>query len=323
MMLGLLPAFPGLLLLSLLGPGSGSDDDGTVVLTTSGPIRGKRLQASSGTVTAFLGIPYAEPPVGALHFQKPLPHQPWSEVLETTRFGKPWQQAPFPSHPDAYMWAPKMPQSEDCLFLNIWVLHPWPPAPAPILVWIHAGEFFIGAASVELQDGRFLAATENVIVASMNYRLGVLGFLFLPPAALGNAGLWDQRLALRWLRDNAAASTSPLAWCSPKVAKKIGRALGHDLGCTDFNDTLGDVGTRIMPMSVFVPTVDGDFLTDEPPRLLEAGHRLLLLLALGGEWGLAVRMGEAGCQDSWVLSLALRGEWCLVVRMGEAGCQGY
>ncbi|XP_065272032.1 cholinesterase-like [Emys orbicularis] len=69
-MLGLLPTFPCLLLLSLPGPSSGSDDDGTVVLTTSGPIQGKRLQAGSSTVTAFLGIPYAEPPVGALRFHK-------------------------------------------------------------------------------------------------------------------------------------------------------------------------------------------------------------------------------------------------------------
>ncbi|XP_044839385.1 acetylcholinesterase-like [Mauremys mutica] len=204
-MLGLLPALPCLLLLSLMGPSSGSDDNSTVVLTTSGPIRGKRLQAGSSTVTAFLGIPYAEPPVGALRFQKPLPHQPWSQVLETTSFGNVCPQVPLPGYPEAKLFTPTMPQSEDCLFLNIWVPHPQPPDPAPILIWIYGGGFFRGAASLELYDGRFLAATENVIVASMNYRLGALGFLSLPPAAPGNAGLWDQRLALRWLRDNAAA----------------------------------------------------------------------------------------------------------------------
>ncbi|XP_034613467.1 acetylcholinesterase-like [Trachemys scripta elegans] len=332
-MLGLLPALPCLLLLSLPGFSSGSDDDGTVVLTTSGPIRGKRLPAGSSTVTAFLGIPYAEPPVGALRFQKPLPHQPWSHVLETTSFGNACHQPLLTGYPDAYMWTPKTPQSEDCLFLNVWVPHPRPPTPAPVLVWIHGGGFFVGAASLELQDGRFLAATENVIVASMNYRLGALGFLSLPPAAPGNAGLWDQRLALRWLRDNVAvfggdparlmlfgqsagaasvgfhllspgsrplftraalqsgATTSPLAWFSPEMAKEIGRALGRDLGCTDFNDTalvgclqgkeLGDFGKRIMSMPGSVPTVDGDFLPDEPLRLLEAGHSQPIPLLAG------------------------------------------
>ncbi|XP_065435007.1 acetylcholinesterase-like [Chrysemys picta bellii] len=204
-MLGLLPALPCLLLLSLPGFNSGSDDDGTVVLTTSGPIRGKRLQAGSSTVTAFLGIPYAEPPVGTLRFQKPLPHQPWSQILETTSFGNVCHQHPIPTYPEDELFTPTRPQSEDCLFLNIWVPHPRPPAPAPILIWIHSGGFFSGAASLKIYDGRFLAATENVIVASMNYRLGALGFLSLPPAAPGNAGLWDQRLALHWLRDNAAA----------------------------------------------------------------------------------------------------------------------
>ncbi|XP_026518520.1 acetylcholinesterase-like, partial [Terrapene carolina triunguis] len=188
-MLGLLPALPCLLLLSLLDPSSGSDDDGTEVLTTSGPIRGKRLPAGSSTVTVFLGIPYADPPVGALRFQKPLPHQPWSHVLETTSFGNTCHQPPLPSYPDAYMWKSKIPQSEDCLFLNVWVPHPRPREPAAVLVWIHGMVFVSGSASLDVYDGRFLAATENVIVASMNYRLGALGFLSLPPAAPGNAGL--------------------------------------------------------------------------------------------------------------------------------------
>uniref|UniRef100_A0A8C3TAK9 Carboxylic ester hydrolase n=1 Tax=Chelydra serpentina TaxID=8475 RepID=A0A8C3TAK9_CHESE len=204
-MMGLLHVLPSLLLLSLPGLSSGSDDDGTVVLTTSGPIRGKRLPVGSDTVTAFLGIPYAEPPVGALRFQKPLPHQPWSHVLEASSFGNACHQPPLIGYPDAEIFFVNTPQSEDCLFLNVWVPHPRPTAPAPVLVWIHGGGFYMGATSVELHSGRFLAATENVIVASMNYRLGSLGFLSLPPAAPGNAGLWDQRLALRWLRDNVAA----------------------------------------------------------------------------------------------------------------------
>ncbi|XP_065272029.1 acetylcholinesterase-like [Emys orbicularis] len=331
-MLGLLSALPCLLLLSLPGISSGSDDDSTVVLTTSGPIRGKRLQAGSGTVTAFLGIPYAEPPVGALRFQKPLPHQPWSHVLETTGFGNVCHQPPLTGYPDAETWTPKRPQSEDCLFLNIWVPHPRPPAPAPIIVWIHGGGFYSGAASVDVYDGRFLATTGNAIVASMNYRLGALGFLSLPPATPGNAGLWDQRLALHWLRDNAAtfggdparfllfghgsgaasvgfhllspgsrplftraamqsgAPTAPWAWISLKEAQERGRRLGHLLGCTDSDDTalvgclqgkeagefpkheFSILHHRELLGFPFVPTPDGDFLPDTPPRLLQAEH---------------------------------------------------
>ncbi|XP_067386182.1 acetylcholinesterase-like [Emydura macquarii macquarii] len=338
---GLLPALLCLLLLSLPGPSSGSEDDGTVVLTTSGPIRGKRLQAGSGTVTAFLGVPYAEPPVGALRFQKPLPHQPWNRVLEATTFGKVCFQHLFSDFPDTETWTPKGPQSEDCLFLNVWVPHPRPREPAPVLVWIHGGGFMTGAASLDIYNGRFLAATENVIVASMNYRLGALGFLSLPPAAPGNAGLWDQRLALRWLRDNAAAfggdpdrlmlfgqsaggasvgfhllapgsrplftravqqsgaSSAPWAWISFEEAKERGQTLGRLLGCADGNDAalvgclqgkepgefpkheFSILRRKQLLTMPFVPTPDGDFLPDVPPKLLGAGHSQTIPILTG------------------------------------------
>ncbi|XP_065271829.1 acetylcholinesterase-like [Emys orbicularis] len=343
-MLGLLPC---LLLLSLPDPSSGSDDDGTVVLTTSGPIRGKRLPAGSNTVTAFLGIPYAEPPVGALRFQKPLPHQPWSHVLETTSFGNTCHQPPLPSYPDAYMWKSKIPQSEDCLFLNVWVPHPRPREPAAVLVWIHGMVFVSGSASLDVYDGRFLAVTENVIVASMNYRLGALGFLSLPPAAPGNAGLWDQRLALRWLRDNVAAfggdparlmlfgqcaggssvgfhllspgsrplftraalqsgaPNAPWAWISLEEAKERSQSLGQLLGCTDSDDTAlvgclqgkepGEFPKHEFSVLrhkkqlgfPFVPTPDGDFLPDTPPRLLQAkqSHPIPILTGINANEG--------------------------------------
>ncbi|XP_038227631.1 acetylcholinesterase-like [Dermochelys coriacea] len=340
-MLGLHPAFPCLLLLSLLGPSSGSDDDGTVVLTTSGPIRGKRLQVGSSTVTAFLGIPYAEPPVGALRFQKPIPHQPWSHILEASSFGNACHQPPLTHYPQAEIWTPKMPQSEDCLFLNVWVPHPRPSLPAATFAWIHGGGFCTGAASLNIYDGRFLAASENVIVASMNYRLGALGFLSLPPAAPGNAGLWDQRLAMRWLRDNAAvfggdpahfslfgqdagaqsvgfhllspgsrplftsallqsgAPNAPGAWISLEEAKERGQRLGQLLGCSNDNNTAlvgclqgkepGEFPKHAFSVlnhkkqlgSPFVPTPDGDFLPDTPPRLLQARHGQPIPIGVG------------------------------------------
>ncbi|KAL8212967.1 UNVERIFIED_CONTAM: hypothetical protein K2H54_059863 [Gekko kuhli] len=263
-----------LLVLFLLSSSSASEED-TVVVTSSGPVQGKRLTTSSGMVTAFLGIPYAEPPVGSLRFQKPRPHQPWSHILEATSFGSScYQQSLGPSSYKQELYSDSdstLPLSEDCLFLNIWVPHPHPSAPASVLVWIHGGGFYGGSGSL---DRSFLAATENIIVASMNYRLSALGFLSLLPDAPGNIGLWDQHLALSWLKENMAAfggdpthitlggqsagaasvgfhllspvsqdlfaqatlqsgaSISPWAWVSPEEAEVRGRTLGHILGCS-------------------------------------------------------------------------------------------
>ncbi|KAG6923667.1 hypothetical protein G0U57_019887 [Chelydra serpentina] len=124
-MLGLLPVLLCLVLLSVMGPSSGSDDDGMVVLTTSGPIRGKPSR-SACIVRPSWASPTHEPPVGALRFQKPIPHQPWSHVLEASSFGNACHQPPLTGYPEAETWTPKTPQSEDCLSLNIWVPHPRP-----------------------------------------------------------------------------------------------------------------------------------------------------------------------------------------------------
>uniref|UniRef100_A0A670ZKX2 Carboxylic ester hydrolase n=1 Tax=Pseudonaja textilis TaxID=8673 RepID=A0A670ZKX2_PSETE len=177
----------------------------TVVITSSGPIKGKQFLSGLGPVTAYLGIPYAEPPLGKLRFQKPLPHQPWKQPLEATSFGNSCPQFISQDVPEAHIWSPKTPLSEDCLSLNIWVPHPQPSAPVPVLVWIHGGGYFMGTSSVAVFNGAPLAATENVIVVTINYRLGALGFLYFPPAAPGNLGLLDQQLALKWVKENAAA----------------------------------------------------------------------------------------------------------------------
>ncbi|XP_058026041.1 acetylcholinesterase-like isoform X1 [Ahaetulla prasina] len=198
-----------LLLLLLLHPfplaSSSTSKGDTVVITSSGPIKGKQFLGGLGSVTAYLGIPYAEPPLGKLRFQKPLPHQPWKQTLEATSFGNSCSQFIFLEDPEAEIWSPKTPLSEDCLSLNIWVPHPQPSSPVPVLVWIHGGGYLGGTSSVDVFNGSSLAATENVIVVTINYRLGALGFLYLPPAAPGNLGLWDQQLALKWIKENAAA----------------------------------------------------------------------------------------------------------------------
>ncbi|KAJ6651497.1 hypothetical protein lerEdw1_020905, partial [Lerista edwardsae] len=313
--------FSCLFLLLLLSVLVSASEDKLVVATSSGPLKGKQVR--SGTAAAFLGIPYAEPPLGKLRFQKPRPHQPWSHVLEATSFGNSCPQLNVTNVPDADLLAPNTPLSEDCLFLNIWVPHPRPSTPAPILVWIHGGGFVFGTASLDVFNGAVLAATENVIVASMNYRLGILGFFYLPPAAPGNVGLWDQHLALTWLKENAAAfggdpaqltlfgqsagaasvgfhllspasqplfaravlqsgtPNAPWAWKSPEAAKEEALLVSRQVGCVSDNHSavvsclqrkesgyqwwLSDLG------GVYSLTTDGEFLTDEPRKLLETG----------------------------------------------------
>ncbi|XP_057282932.1 acetylcholinesterase, partial [Pezoporus wallicus] len=176
-----------------------------------GPILGSLLPASpSSFAAAFLGIPYAHPPLGALRFRPPLPARPWSRPLDASSQPNACVQAvdkTFPGFDGAEMWNPNRDMSEDCLYLNVWTPSPRPPHPLPVLVWIYGGGFYSGAASLDVYDGRVLAAAEGVVVVSMNYRVGALGFLAFPghPEAPGNAGLLDQRLALRWIQRNIRA----------------------------------------------------------------------------------------------------------------------
>ncbi|KAL7986312.1 hypothetical protein Chor_011478 [Crotalus horridus] len=204
-----------------------ASNNDTPVVTSSGPIKGKTVSTRAGSVTAYLGIPYAEPPVKKLRFQKPIPRQTWSEVLEATSFGNSCPQTYVPGLPDKDIWIANTPLSEDCLFLNIWAPHPRTSTPVPVLVWIQGMGFITGTASLDIYNGATLSATEKVIVASMNYRLGALGFLSLPPYAPGNVGLWDQHLALKWLKENIAVFGG-----DPAQLTLVGQSAGAALvGC--------------------------------------------------------------------------------------------
>uniref|UniRef100_A0A8U8BLW2 Acetylcholinesterase n=1 Tax=Geospiza parvula TaxID=87175 RepID=A0A8U8BLW2_GEOPR len=161
----------------------------------------------------FWGSPTPSPPWDPFA-APPGPARPWGGVLDALSHPHACFQpvdTMFPGFGGSEMWNPNREMSEDCLYLNIWAPAPRPKTPAPVLVWIYGGGFYSGAASLDVYDGRFLAAAEGVLVVSMNYRVGALGFLALPghPEAPGNVGLLDQRLALRWVQANIAAFGRP------------------------------------------------------------------------------------------------------------------
>jgi para-nitrobenzyl esterase len=174
--------------------------------TTSGLAQGE----PAGAVVAFLGLPYAAPPVGDLRWRPPQPAPSWAGVRAATAFASPCPQIGFGG---AVVGA------EDCLYLNLWVPAEQPAGAAlPVLFFIHGGGNVQGAASDQLGDGSFfydgaaLAASRQAIVVTMNYRLGPLGFLALPELAAesphgssGNYGILDQVAALEWVRSNIAS----------------------------------------------------------------------------------------------------------------------
>ncbi|KAL8176964.1 UNVERIFIED_CONTAM: hypothetical protein K2H54_040465 [Gekko kuhli] len=194
-----------LLLLPFLGAASAQSEELTVN-TQTGRVRGTRVPVLDGNVAAFLGIPFAEPPVGRLRFLPPEPKKPWSGTRDTSSYQHACYQfvdKTYPGFPGIEMWNPNQEMSEDCLYLNVWAPSPRPKN-ATVLVWIYGGGFYSGSSSLDVYDGRFLAYTEKVLLVSISYRVGAFGFLALPdsPEAPGNVGLLDQRLALQWVQNN-------------------------------------------------------------------------------------------------------------------------
>ncbi|MDI6875046.1 carboxylesterase/lipase family protein [Candidatus Solincola sp.] len=169
----------------------------------SGPISG-RLENG---VRSFLGIPYAAPPVGELRWKEPQPVEPWVEVRPCLDYG--------PSCPQPRSdWTGQLDvgeTSEDCLYLNVWTPARTQQDRLPVMVWIHGGAFQTGSGSLPIYDGTGLAS-RGVVVVTINYRLGPLGFLAhpllseeSPHGVSGNYGLLDQVAALEWVQRNIAA----------------------------------------------------------------------------------------------------------------------
>jgi para-nitrobenzyl esterase len=185
-----------------------------VIQIAAGTLRGQ-----SGSVIAFRGIPYAQPPVGALRWQAPQPPLPWQGVREAQQPGSACTQrtsglipffAPMAEAYGSRFEQPSVKSSEDCLYLDVWVPE-WPVKRAlPVMVWLHGGSNTVGSGTQSTYDGVSLTR-HGVLLVTLNYRLGAMGFFSHPELTAesphhssGNYGLLDQLAALNWVKQNIA-----------------------------------------------------------------------------------------------------------------------
>nr|XP_051687075.1 cocaine esterase-like [Oryctolagus cuniculus] len=196
--------------MSLLAGEPGQDSASPIRNTHTGQVRGSLVHVggTNAGVHTFLGIPFAKPPLGPLRFAPPEPAEAWSGVRDGTSHPAMCLQDIAAMNTQALklgnLTLPSIPVSEDCLYLNI-----YSPARAregsdlPVMVWIHGGSLVIGLAS--MYDSSALAAFEDVVVVTIQYRLGVLGFFSTGDQhAASNWGYLDQVAALRWVQQNIA-----------------------------------------------------------------------------------------------------------------------
>lgn len=186
---------------ALAGPRRTAETDARIVETREGPVRGVDLESGP----AYFGIPFAARPIGPLRFRAPRPPARRSALLDATGFAA----APIQQPPPPGLYGPgPLPQSEDCLALNIWT--PATAGPHPVYVWVHGGGNVAGSSRMPVFDGGRLAR-HGIVCVTISYRVGALGFLDLSDllgkdyAGSGNNGLLDIVEALRWVRANIAA----------------------------------------------------------------------------------------------------------------------
>jgi para-nitrobenzyl esterase len=178
-------------------------ETGPIVQAPAGAVQG----LADGDIRVFKGLPYAMPPTGAGRWRPPRPAQVWQGVRQAIRFAPACIQ-PFPTPRSIYTDVPPR-MEEDCLYLNVWT--PANARNAPVIVWIHGGAFTSGMGDEAIYDGSKFAR-RGVILVSINYRLGVLGYLAHPELSAespqgvsGNYGLLDQIAALHWVQQNITA----------------------------------------------------------------------------------------------------------------------
>lgn len=212
-----LTKFVGFLICSFLLVSQSYIDAQKVVATQSGKVSG--ADTDNSAIVVFKGIPYAAPPIGPLRWQPPQPSAIWTGVRKADHFSSSCMQNIRGEHlPWTREFMAQYPISEDCLYLNVWTSIKPDNVHRPVLIWIHGGGFIEGAASPAIYNGEQLAQ-QGIVVVSINYRLGVFGFLAHPELtsesphhASGDYGLEDVVAALRWVHNNIAAFGGDPNW---------------------------------------------------------------------------------------------------------------
>jgi len=212
--------------------------------TTAGRVRG-----TVEDVPVFRGIPFAQPPVGALRFAAPVPPRPWHGVREALAFGPPPPQA------DAFGMN-QLAGGDDWLTLNVWSPDPSPDAALPVMVWIHGGAYAIGTSGLPEYDGARLAG-DGVVLVTFNYRVGVEGFAHIEGAP-ANRGLLDQLAALEWVRDNIRAFGGDPARVTVFGQSAGGGSVGALLAMPRAAGLFGRAVAQSVPGTFFTPELAGD-----------------------------------------------------------------
>jgi para-nitrobenzyl esterase len=268
------------------------------VRTTAGVVRGRREDG----LAVFRGIPFAEPPVGAARFAAPRPVHGWQGVREAVSFGPPPPQEK--GGFEASIPGAGVPLGDDWLTVNVWTPDPDPAARRPVMVWICGGAFKHGFSGSPLYDARRIAKGGDLVVVSLNYRLGIEGFARIDGAP-ANRGLLDQLAALHWVRENVAAfggdpdqvtvfgesagagSVAALL-AMPSAAGLFRRAIAQSVSGPLFSDDLArDIAAAIAAEIGLRPTV-ADLSGVDPRRLPVAGEALAARMSqYEGRWGQA------------------------------------
>jgi para-nitrobenzyl esterase len=225
------------------------------------------LEGTTNPVTgirSFKGIPFAQPPVGDLRWKEPQPVKNWTGVFKADHFGKNAMQKNV--YGDMMFRSAGM--SEDCLYLNVWTPAKSANEKLPVLVYFYGGGFVAGDGSESRYDGESMAQ-KGIVTLTVNYRLGVFGFMSHPDLtaesphhASGNYGLLDQNAALRWVQENIAAFGG-----DPKRVTIAGESAGSIAVCAQMASPLsknliagaiGESGAMIKPTLPAIPLAEGE-----------------------------------------------------------------
>ncbi len=252
-----------------------------IIETKAGKIQGYKEEG----LEIFKGVPFAEPPIGKLRFSPPVDKQSWDGVLNTTEYGP----CSFQGHSELEQFLGKLePEGEDCLTLNIWT-----PATdnekRPVMFWIHGGAFMIGGGTDPMYDGSVLALRGDIVIVTINYRLGSFGFLYskgIPP----NVGFQDQLMALKWVNENigsfggdpanvtifgeSAGGYSVAALCTiPKAKGLFRRVIAQSAPYIDTN--VSDKTSKKIIRKLNIKIGDIESLREVPPeKIIDAQNQV-------------------------------------------------